>query len=268
MKFFSGEEFNKIIEELIYSKPACYDTLLYVSRRTLFGSVCKWCSTDSALRGRQYEEDIMQEIQIKLIKKCITDFFKRNDELNYDPDGFKRWLFKVAVNAKNDFAKKARRIQFIESGELDEKIADNNNQDNIISDESLEKLNKAFKTVINADVRAYKVLTWLAQMIIIVNFNVTKIESNDIIEKKFDSMTLDSMLDLILVESKYISWLTLEQAQVDRLRKKLDKTNKATGKRMGDMRYSDFYMKKGAKASISDWINRMNNLIRGENEQT
>ncbi len=107
----------------------------------------------------------------------------RNDELNYDPDGFKRWLFKVAVNAKNDFVKKARRIQFIESGELDEKIADNNNQVNIISDESPEKLNKAFETVINADVRAYKVLTWLAQMIIIVIFDVTKIESYDIIEK-------------------------------------------------------------------------------------
>ena len=28
------------------------------------------------------------------------------------------------------------------------------------------------------------------------------------------------------------------------------------------MKYSEFFMKKGGKATISDWVNRMNNMIK------
>ena len=32
--------------------------------------------------------------------------------------------------------------------------------------------------------------------------------------------------------------------------------------RYGDMVYADFFMKKGAKASISDWVNRINSGLK------
>ena len=57
MKPFSNEEFDVIFNEIVTSKFVCYDTLLYVSERMLHGAVSNWCYNDSALRGRQYEDD-------------------------------------------------------------------------------------------------------------------------------------------------------------------------------------------------------------------
>lgn len=260
MKFFSNEEFDKMFREIVGAEFICYDTLLYVSQRMLFGSVCKWCYNDPALRGKQYEEDIMQEIQIRLIKNCVTGFFLRNNEPNYDPEGFKNWIFTLAINVKNDFAKKVRRIQFIEVKELDGESEQSYQEEMFSSDESFERLNNAFRIVIESDSKVYKVLTWVAQLIIILNSNVTKIESNDILIEQFDSMTLDAMFALVVEQATAIPWLQLERSQILTIKARLDEEC-SDGCRMGEKVYSDFYMKKGAKASISDWVNRMNNHV-------
>lgn len=260
MKFFSGEEFDKMFQEIVGSEYICYDTLLYVSQRMLSASVRRWCYNDPALRGRQYEDDIMQEIQIRLIKNSVTGFFLRNYEPNYDPEGFKNWIFTVAINVKNDFAKKVRRIQFIEVKESDCGGEEYREEELLGSEESFERLNNAFKIVMESDSKIYKVLTWVAQLIIIVNSDVTKIESNDILIKQFDSMTLDSMLELIVEQATAVPWLRLEEEMISYVRSRLDEKS-PDGRRMGDKLYSDFYMKKGAKASISDWVNRMNNYV-------
>ncbi len=260
MKFFANEEFDKMFREIVGSDYVSYDTLLYISERALSNSVRKWCYNDPVLRGRQYEEDIMQEIQIRLIKNCITGFFLRNNEPNYDPEGFQSWLFTVAINVKNDFAKKVRRVQFIEVKELDENCAETYNDELFATEETFERLNSAFKIVIMSDSKVYKVLTWLAQLIIILNSDVSKIESNNILIEKFDAMTLDEMWSLISKQSSQIPWIQLEQSQLMILESRLNEIQ-ADGRRIGSMRYNEFYMKKGAKASISDWVNRMNNYI-------
>lgn len=260
MKFFSNEEFDMMFREIVGSEFICYDTLLYVSKRMLFNSVCKWCYNDPALCGKQYEEDIMQEIQIRLIKNCVSGFFLRNGEANYDPEGFKNWIFTLAINVKNDFAKKVRRIQFIEMKELDGDSEPSYQEEMFVSDESFERLNRAFKIVIESDSKVYKVLTWVAQLIIIVNANVTKIESNDILIEQFDSMTLDAMFALVAEQAVAIPWLHLDASRLLSVKERLNE-KQTDGRRIGDMLYSDFYMKKGAKASISDWVNRMNNYI-------
>ena len=76
-------------------------------------------------------------------------------------------------------------------------------------------------------------------------------------------MNLDQMLDFITKQSETIIWLNLNQCQLDDVRKKLDEKD-SCGVRTGDKKYSDFYMKKGAKASVSDWVNRMNSRIEKE----
>ena len=260
MKFFSNEEFDRIFCDIVGSENICYDTLLYVSQRMLFSSVRKWCYNDPVLRGNQYEEDIMQEIQIRLVKNCVTGFFLRNNEPNYDPEGFKNWIFTLAINVKNDFAKKVRRIQFNEVKELNE-VNDAYYPDELFaSNESFERLNNAFKIVIQSDSKVYKVLTWLAQLIIIANSNVTKIESNDILVDQFSSLTLDEMFAMIVEQAASIPWLQLDMSQIQLVKEHLDE-KQSDDRRFGEMVYSDFYMKKGAKASISDWVNRMNNYV-------
>ncbi|MBR5774043.1 MAG: sigma-70 family RNA polymerase sigma factor [Clostridia bacterium] len=266
MSYFSNEEFDTIFREIVGSEQVSYDTLLYVSERMLKGLVRKWCNNDSALRGMQYEEDIMQEIQIKLIKKCVNGFFLRNGEPNYDPNGFKNWVFTVAQNVKNDFAKNVRRYQFIESTEIDDETAGCYEDDLFCTNEDVERLTDAFRIVMASDSKVYKVLTWIAQMLIIADQNVSKIDSNEILIAKYESMTLDNMLDLIIRQSARIPWLRMDERQIEDLRGRLDEPH-SDGRRMGDMIYSDLFMKKGAKSTISDWVNRMNNYITKRGKQ-
>ena len=65
---------------------------------------------------------------------------------------------------------------------------------------------------------------------------------------------------LVVEQATAIPWLQLERSQILTIKARLDEEC-SDGCRMGEKVYSDFYMKKGAKASISDWVNRMNNHV-------
>ena len=58
----------------------------------------------------------------------------------------------------------------------------------------------------------------------------------------------------------------MESKQLLFIKSRLDERDD-DGRRMGEKVYSDFYMKKGAKASISDWVNLMNNYIVKEEKK-
>ncbi len=264
MNHYSEEEFYKVFHDITDTQHPVFDSLVNLAQETLKSSVKRWCYEDSCLRGGSYEDDVMQEILIRLIKNCVSGFFMRDGKLNNDPDGFKNWMFTVAKNVKNDFAKKIRRMQFIES-ELDENLSDGTLSPIYVSSEAEERLSTSFRRVIDSDISIYKVLTWIAQMLIIANMNVTKIQSNDILVQHFGFLTLDNMLEMIVAGAKDIPWLSLSDEQLARLRYKLDETT-ADGVRLGDKTYSDFYMKKGPKATVSDWVNRINNFIAKEDK--
>ncbi|MBR2043034.1 MAG: sigma-70 family RNA polymerase sigma factor [Clostridia bacterium] len=263
MQYFTHDEFDKMFHEIINSNGSCVDTLMIIAERVLKGPVKKWCNNDSALKNRQFEEDLMQDIRARLMKVCVTGFFKRNDKENYDPNGFKNWLFTVAVNVKNDFAKKQRRIQFMEAEDADLTNLPSHQPEVFTSYSALNRLSNAFLIVLKSDSKVYKVLTWMAQMLIIANTNVTKIESNEILVNTFENMSLDEMLRSILDMSCNVPWLRFNDKQFAKVEMSLNKIC-SDGKRMGEKRYGDFFMKKGGKASVSDWVNRMNDLIAKE----
>ncbi len=258
---YSEEAFDRVYHDVTDTDIPNFDFMLMLAEATLKNSVKRWCYEDSALRGG-YADDVMQEILIRLIKHCVTGFFLREGKPNYDAAGFKSWMFTVAKNVKNDFAKKVRRQQFIEVKELDDN--DCAATDGVLESlELTEKLSGAFTRVIESDIGIYKVLTWVAQMLIIADKNVTKIQSNDILISRFSSLTLDAMLNIIIESAKEIPWLKLSEEHICRLRFRLDEKT-ADGSRLGDKTYSDFFMKKGPKATVSDWVNRINNYILKE----
>lgn len=263
MQYFTHDEFDKMFHEILDSNGSCVDTLMTVAERILKGPVKKWCNSDASLKNRQFEDDLMQDIRTRLLKVCVTGFFKRNGIENYDPDGFKNWLFTVAINVKNDFAKKQRRIQFMEADDTDLTNVPSYQPEVFTSTPALMRLANAFAIVLESDSKVYKVLTWMAQMLIIANANVTKIESNEILVNTFENMTLDSMLCVVLDMTSNVPWLRVNDEEFFKIKKSLDEVC-SDGKRIGEKRYGDFFMKKGGKASVSDWVNRMNNLIAKE----
>ena len=265
---FSNEEFNIMVDELLNREPMSFTMLCEISAKTLRNKIKYWCSEEPCLKGRGYEEDILHDVQIKLMRITVPCFLLRNgldEPVNADPDGFKNWMITVAKNYKRDFANKIRnedfKVQPIDNEILERKLIAPEPE----IDECQLQLKEAFSIVLSADVNVYKVLTWLAQFLFIIKLDMTKIQSNDAIIEAFEEKTLFDMYVLLLEMSEQILWIEITTEQNERILKDLNKIWKDDIK-FGSVKYKEFFMKvkgnKEGKKSISDWVNRMNNIVR------
>ena len=260
-----------MVDELLYREPVSFTMLCTIAEKNLKKKIRYMCVADEWLRGRGYEWDILQEVQLRLMKTTVTHFLLKDGPdgpLNNDPEGFMSWMNTVAVNIKKDFSNKVRKNDFhttdpdnpmIEK-ELIEKEPD-------FYEEKLDLLKWAFGVVLSSDVSIYKILTWLAQFSFIVDTGISKIESNEKIIEEFEQKTLFEMYDMVLKMSYKIEWIEISPAQD---RKILEALNRPLDEKLtyGDVKYNEFFMKvngkKSGKKSISDWVNRMNGIIRKE----
>ncbi|MGN0114785.1 MAG: RNA polymerase sigma factor [Acutalibacteraceae bacterium] len=265
MRPFTDEEFDIMIAQIMDEEHPSFDMLYSIADRTLRPTVKNWCACDPALSGKNLEDDIMQDIFCRLIKTCSTHFLIRDDcggSVNRNPDGFKSWMFKVAENIKRDVANSYRKHDFntrqFDDGE--EKRLPDSSLDDDGKDFRREKLARAFEIVLASDAKIYKVLTWLAQSIFIIQYDITKIQSNVAIIKAFGDKTLFEMRDMVLRFAGAVHWLSVTPAQIEKLNRALN-ANVGENMLLGDVVYKEFFMKKGGKASISDWVNRMNSMI-------
>ncbi len=260
------EEFDLMVRQLLYDQEPSFDALCSLAEKNLRSSVKRWCYADSCLQGRGYEDDIMQEIQLRLMKNVVTRFLLRDGvsgPVNWDPQGFRSWMFRVASNCTKDFSERIRREDMKGGGTLPEEVQDPNRHDLLTEEQEarVALLHRALDTVLEADVSVYKTLTWLAQFIFMLELPVTKIQSNGMIVDTFSQKTLGQMYDMLLSASVRIPWLVLTQNQQQRITQALQEPW-CDGLCYGQATYEQFFMKKGGKKSISDWINRMNNIVR------
>ncbi|MBE6974073.1 MAG: hypothetical protein E7436_01085 [Ruminococcaceae bacterium] len=254
----SEQEFHIMVDELLYREEVSFTMLCSIAEGVLRPSVRRWCAADDTLRGKNYEEDIMQEIHLRLIKTTVSHFLLREEDgsVNMDPAGFEAWMFRVARNIKKDFANRVRRIS-LKTTDLVE-IGQEPAEDN---PDRLEDLARAFRIVLDADVQVYKVLTWVAQSLFIVELDVTRIRSNELIIDTFGEKTLFEMRDMLVTAARGIRWMEIRPEQLD----KIDRALRAPydeERCYGQVTYREFFMKKGGKATISDWVNRMNGMIK------
>ena len=259
----SNDDFRVLVEELLGREKISYDMLCHLAERELRPLVWRLCWNEPSLRGRDLENDIMQEINIRLIKTTISHFLLRSDrggDVNYDPVGFKKWMVTIAVNIKNDYANRERKRDF-KNLPVDENILSLEDKDREITTERIEMLKAAFSVVIASDVQVYKVLTWVAQFIFIIGHDVSKIQSNEMILSAFEEKTLFEMYHMLLKAGNDIPWLSVSDEQKKKIEAALNSPHDETSV-FGNVKYKDFFMKKGGKSTISDWVNRMNNLIK------
>lgn len=266
---FTRDEFDVMVNELLYKDPISFDMLCQIAEKTLRPSVVNWCKTEDCLRGRRYEDDIMQEIHLRLMKTTIDYFLLRDDiegPYNDNPEGFEDWIFFVAKNIKRDFANKIRNRDFT-TDDIDDpaigKIPSVDYEDD--TEENVDRLKHAFSIVLSSDVGIYKVLTWMAQFIFILEYDISKIKSNELIITAFENKTLYDMYDMILTVSNKIPWIVITREQNEKILEALRKKRNGNVS-YGETKYKDFFMKHNGevsgKKSISDWMNRMNDMIK------
>ena len=262
LRTFSNEEYEVLVYELTEKVPVSFDMLCSIAERSLRNVVKRWCYEDAALRGRNFEDDIMQEIFIRLIKTCVTGFLKRDDregKINRNPAEFYSWMFTVAVNIKKDFAKAQRRIDNITT-ELIENVSAPDCF-SLIDDVKKEKISEAFKIAIKANKKVQIVLTWLIQGLLIIRYDITKIEAT---QWMVDALSDNSLLQIWQRTTEHFQstpWIKVTEKDVNDFEEKLNKIDDDNIP-LKNKQYRAFYMEKGGKATISDWVNRMNSYIK------
>ena len=262
---FTVEEFHTMVQELLYTEPSRFDTLCEIATRTLMPMIRSWCRRDKVVRGRGFEEDIMQNVLVKLVQNVVINFLQ-NDRAegpyNDNPEGFERWIIVVGHNVQRDFANEIRRDEFIT--EDDEDVLDTLpvcDEDWVTVQEQRETLSRAFRMVIDSDLSVYKVLTWWAHILFIAEKSMEHHVANRTIVMMLENKTLQQMYDYVLAVSKKVPWMTITPEQhrhvMAALQKPFDEEHT-----YGETPYHRFYMKKGGNASVSDWVNRINGWVR------
>lgn len=257
MQYFTQEEYNEMIQELLYTTPVCFDTMLRIAEKTLKPYVRKLCAGDSFLRGRQCEDDIMQLIYIRLVKTCVTNFLYREERQNDSPEEFRAWMFCVAKNIFLDYIRKNHRM-YANEEEIPETGVKEPSTETPELDALHTQLNKVFSAALGVRSAVPKLLSWIALQILVLEYVDTQIEANHVLAEKFSAMTMDELMEWILFQAKAIPWLELDRQQMDSVRKRLD--DPYDGKRrLGDVPFGETFRD---IAMISDWTYRMNTKIK------
>lgn len=253
---YTEEEFHIMVHQLLYQEPASFEMLCVIAQRTLQSSVYRWCAADPYLRG--HEDDILQEIYLRLILRTVPSFLLREEgKVNLDPAGFRSWMFTVAKNRKQDYAIRLHKFRkhFESCEELVEEEAEEEQQPT----DAL--LAAAVNVVLETDAGIYKTLTWLAQSVFMLQEGMTRIQANRALVDQFSQKDLRSLWELVLSGAQRISWLRITQEQRLRIEAALAEPYDAA-RSWGQVPYETFFMKKGGRASISDWVNRMDTMIK------
>lgn len=147
-----------------------------------------------------------------------------------------------------------------------------------------EGVKECFDIVLDSDNSIYKTLAWLALSLVMINFNQTKIKSTEYVVEKLKDKTLFQMRDFIYAHDKKLCWLDFSKEQKQKIEKALNAPFKENNDEdneksscctysndpispkkplvFGNVKFGYFFMKKGGKASVSDWVNKINKTIK------
>ncbi len=260
---YSREDFLVMRGQILCQEPVSYQMLVRIVQGSLPDKISGWCQSAPELRMRGLEEDLLQEIQIKLIKEVPFFLLKEGPggRPQDDHEWFIRWVYAVAHNVVRDQAASMRsenhRIRQLEENE--EPTAPTVDPEE--EKRRQERLRSAFDIVLEADVQVYKSLTWLVQCMYILNQDLTKIQATEKLVEECGEMTLRQMQRELYRNAGKLPWMQISPRQQERIEAALQAPYDRD-RTYGQVRYKEFFMKKGGKATVSDWVNRLNSLIK------
>lgn len=244
-----------------------YDNVFTFAKTFLQYHVKSWCNCDYILRSGTHYEEVLEEICIRITKKCDKFFF--NNQGEKDCESFKAWCYTVARNHFISYYNKVKKdaadnADYVEKASKKIPIDSENIEDVVDRQETLEvnrdQLSDIFSFVFNLKTKPHIALTWLAVTMFMLVNNCSKIEATHATVATFSESSLFKMLGVITTTIKKYKWLKITDDSINKQYIKLQQIH-STGKLTGDMAYKDFYMKKGPEMSISDWLNRVNEQI-------
>ncbi len=262
MGCITEQELDTVVEE--FRKQGRSDTLCLIIERETRGIVVSFCRMGKRLSGM--EDDMMSEIQFDIHQKFLTDFLYKSGHaagMNRDTKHLRNWICLIAkrylIDNYNAVARYQDRVRLLEDSDLTTLI-DKSDEPYPDQETARELLMFAFAIVLNSASNIYIILTWLARVLMVLEYDMELIRTGDKMCIVYNDKTLYEMRDLLYRSAENISWIVITDRQRAKIDKALEKPYK-DGRTYGTVKYSEFYMAKGGKYSICDWFHKMNSRI-------
>lgn len=262
----SRQDFELLRDEVL-GNPARFDHLVRVTESLLRPYVSR--HTSHVKSDPNFANDIMQDIQVKMIQTIVTHFFMRDgSEEEKTALGLTRWMYTVARNTTvTALTKTSQRVpvSLVQDNDDDEEyvlpIADEyiENQPGALL-EQREAVARCFNIALDSGSAGHIVLSYLMIALITLEGGGNRIEAERLFAKAFADKPLDDILDTLCAGVRRKPWLNVSNAQLNRFKETLDMI--VDGQRNGEYLLKEFSMKKGLNASFSDWLNRMDERIQ------
>ena len=209
-----NRKFKKMVDEMLNRDDVRFDTLCDIAETVLKPKVKHWCKSYKHFKTNSSVDEIISDIEMSLMKKTLDMFLLKdgpNGKVNYDPEGFKRWIITVARNATLDYFKMTNRVNSsVDIDSINESLVQPEEDD---APERIERLRYAFDTALTVDMGIYAVISWIARFVYIAKYNISSINCNNMIISYFENIKLSEMYDIITSEAKYIAWLDISEEQ-------------------------------------------------------
>ena len=268
----SRQDFETIRDEVL-GMPARFDHLTRVTESLLRPYVSR--HTSHVKSDPNFANDIMQDIQLKMLLTIVTHFFMRDGDDGNEKNalGLTRWMYTVARNTTITALTKASQrvpVSLVQENDDEEEyvlpVSDDkaDRQPGVLL-EQREAVAECFNFAIDSSSKSHIVLAFLMISLISLgdenqNGGCNRIEAERLFAKAFADKSLDDILDTFRAGVTRKPWLEITNAQLERFKEKLDAP--INGHRTGEYPLKDFAMKKGLEASLSDWLNRMDERIQ------
>ena len=267
---FTDEEFDKMVKEMLRTQPAVFDTLYTIAYKTVHKWIVAECAGSKVLHGREYEDEIFDDVCIKLFKRTVTDFLLKSgnpEEVNYDPDGFKSWIFAIAKTTFLDTLKRVERedskIDVTDIGDTNVAFNEDMNGGLIhfqVSENTEKIIKNAMDILLCGNRQPFIVMTWVAMCVFILVNNISKIEANHTIVSTFLKKSLYEIYDYLFERSGFDKAFGLSDDLKQKVKNNLNIIKE--GKCIGDMTYGELFGDAEPLVIISKWECRVNKLIK------
>ena len=231
-------------------------------------------------------EDLKQEIELKILKNIQIGYFcnDKSGADNLQPENFCRWMYTIARHTLCDYYKVTDKRNQMEIdvvfNDVDCFGGRDLNKENFSSSfshieqqcfltDETELFFKMYDEVVRMKAPTYKVLSWMIYGLYII---VLGKKAASFVEDHCESMELFDILDhfikMMIVYTEALSENHIVHDKKILIEEWYNILNERLieeeyeGQAIGNCVYSTFFMKKGGKASVSDWVNRINAKLK------
>jgi len=269
MAKISKEDFQAMLDMLKTDRGRDWQPLLHIFEKHEKPIIWnKFMSVNGNPETRDSAVEFEDHCQIILTKICMNVDKSVAKTQEYDLETrikmYAGWTKEIIENSfliYIDKTKKKIKADSISKGETDDDIPVY--EGNELNDAQLQELINSFRFVMKSRREIYVKLTWISCAVIMIASGDTRKNVTQYMEDVFSTFTLSQMYTVTERASQKIVWLSMEPQDWLRLELELSEHH-TNGKPFAQCVYSDFYMNKGGKASISNWISNINKALTKE----